>query len=180
LVDTGTVTAQLFGPGNVPVKTDRDIPVTIAFNSPTVRLGLASKEIEIKKDTSAVAVPLIPLELGKANLQVSIPNRPTETYPVTVTGLTVILLCLAGGVIGGVCAFDAFKGSLFWRIFLGIVGGAVLTWLYVFVGLPHTSWSVAHNLISAMFVSVLGGFMGLHVLNLAAKQLGFMSEKPRS
>lgn len=173
LVDTGTVTAQLLGPGNVPVKTDKDIPVTIALNSPTVRLASASKHIEIRKNTSAVAIPLIPQELGNAKLEVSIPDRPTETYPITVTGLTVILLCLAGGVIGGVCAFDAFKGSLFWRIFLGIVGGAVLTWLYVFVGLPQVSWSIAHNLISALFVSVLGGFLGLRVLDFAVKQFGF-------
>jgi hypothetical protein len=177
LVDTGTVTAQLLGPNNVPVNADKSIPVTFELNSSKIRLASASKEVEIQKGSSAVSILLVPMEIGEAQLKVSIPDRPTATYPVRVTGLVVILLCLAGGIIGGLCAFDAFKGSLFWRIFLGVVGGAVLTWIYVFVGLPQTTWAIAHSVISALFVSIVGGYMGLQVLDFAAKGMGLLEGK---
>lgn len=180
LVDTGTVTVQLLGPDKRPVETDKDIHVSLSLPNSKVRLQEGS-EITIPKGRSSVSVSLVPAEIGKASVIANAASLPESSGTVDITGLAVILLCLAGGVVGGLCAFDAFKGSLFWRIFLGIVGGAVLTWLYVFFGLAVTHWTFAHSLTSTLFVSIVGGFMGLHVLNLAAKQMGFMTEeKPKA
>ena len=100
-------------------------------------------------------------------------------HVVEVTGLTVILLCLGGGIIGGVCAFNALKGSLPWRIFLGVVGGAVLAWLYVYLALPKTESRIAHNLVSVLFVSILGGYLGLQALDFAARQVGLVRGGPK-
>jgi uncharacterized membrane protein YeaQ/YmgE (transglycosylase-associated protein family) len=62
-----------------------------------------------------------------------------------------------------------------WRIFLGILGGAVLSWLYVYLALPNVSSNLAHNTFSVFFVSVLGGYLGTTVLDIAAKRFGWIS-----
>ncbi len=87
----------------------------------------------------------------------------------------VVGLCLGGGMAGGLAAYNKFKGSWFWRLFLGILGGAVLTWMYIFLALPNVGGNLAHNIISVFFVSVVGGYLGITVLDLAAKRFGWIT-----
>jgi hypothetical protein len=73
----------------------------------------------------------------------------------------VLGLCFGGGLAGGLAAYDKFKGSWWWGIFLGILGGAILTWLYLYLALPSVSLAIAHNTFSVFFVAVLGGYLGM-------------------
>jgi hypothetical protein len=73
------------------------------------------------------------------------------------------------------CRWLETKGSWFWRVFLGILGGAVLTWMYVFLALPNVGVNLAHSIISVFFVSVVGGYLGITVLDLAAKRFGWIT-----
>lgn len=178
LVDNATLVAKLYGPENKPICTTRKRTVT--FTPISSKVYLASERKDIEPGGSNASVLVVPLELGKAQIEVSTPDYEPKIYTVDVTGLAVILLCLGGGVIGGLCAFKAFKGSLIWRIVLGIVGGALLTWLYVFGFLPMTNSHFAHSLLTALFVSIVGGYLGLKVLDFAARQFGFLSEQPKA
>jgi hypothetical protein len=84
-------------------------------------------------------------------------------------------LCLGGGLAGGLAAYNKFKGSWIWRIFLGILGGAVLCWLYVYLALPNVEANIAHNTLSVFFVALLGGYGGTSILDFAAKKFGWIT-----
>lgn len=73
---------------------------------------------------------------------------------------------------GGLAAYNKFKGSWLWRIFLGILGGAVLCWLYLYLALPNVDAGIAHNTVSVFFVALIGGYMRTTVLDFAATKLG--------
>jgi hypothetical protein len=90
---------------------------------------------------------------------------------VEVTVWLVLVLCLLGGVVGGIAAKDKLKGSIAWRAFVGIVGSIVLVWLCVFAVLPKTHSVVAHNLVSVLVVGLIGGYLGTQALDIAAKRL---------
>jgi len=102
---------------------------------------------------------LFPVSWGSDTIQAVIANY-------TVQPLTIVL---AGGVAGGLAAYNKLKGSWFWRIFLGILGGGILCWLYVYLALPNVDVNIAHNTFSVFFVALIGGYSGIAVLDFAAK-----------
>jgi len=172
LVDSGMLLAELFDNDGNPVQTTTRRTVTFTPISPKLRL--LPTQADILPGSSSTTAAVLPVGLGHAKLNVSTPGYKSVIVEVEVTGLSVILLCLAGGIAGGFCAFNAFKGSLLWRIFLGVIGGAILSWLYVYVALPKVDSRIAHNLVSVLFVSIIGGYLGIQALDLAAKQLGIV------
>ncbi|MGA2262919.1 MAG: hypothetical protein ABSH28_15990 [Acidobacteriota bacterium] len=176
LVDNGMLLAALFDNDGNPVQTDTKRTVTFTPISPKLRL--LPTQADILPGSFSTTAAILPVGLGHAQLSVSTPGYKSVTVEVDVTGLSVILLCLAGGIAGGFCAFNAFKGSLLWRIFLGVIGGAVLSWLYVYLALPKVDSRIAHNLVSVLFVSIIGGYLGIQALDLAAKQLGIVLGNP--
>jgi len=177
LVDNGMVVAEFYDPRGYPIQTATKRTMTFTPISSTVRL--LPMRVDIEPGGSLATVLVFPAGLGRAELNVSTPGYKSVAHVVEVTGLTVILLCLGGGIIGGVCAFNALQGSLPWRIFLGVVGGAVLAWLYVYLALPKTESRIAHNLVSVLFVSILGGYLGLQALDFAARQVGLVRGEPK-
>ena len=56
---------------------------------------------------------------------------------------------------------------------MGIVGGAMLSWMYVFLAPPNLGVNLAHSIVSVLFVSIIGGYLGTTVLDLAAKRFGW-------
>ena len=97
-----------------------------------------------------------------------------KTQVVEVTMSLVLVLCIAGGVLGGIAAKETLKGSLASRIFAGILGAIVLVWLGVYAVLPKTQSVIAHNLVSVFVVGIVGGYGGTRVLDFAGKKLGFL------
>ena len=74
------------------------------------------------------------------------PGHNKQRIAVEVSIWLVVTLCLIGGAIGGIAAKDTLKGSIWWRIFIGIVGAIVLVWLCVFAVVPRTLSMIAHSL----------------------------------
>src|SRR5207245_9178835 len=98
-----------------PVQTATKRTMTFTPISSTVRL--LPMRVDIEPGGSSATVFVFPAGLGRAELNVSTPGYKSVAHVVEVTGLTVILLCLGGGIIGGVCAFNVLKGSLPWCLF---------------------------------------------------------------
>jgi hypothetical protein len=177
LVEDGIVEARFYDKdGNlIQTATKRTITITPISSKVQVR----PMRVDIEPGNSSATISVLPMSFGRAEFKVSTPGYPSVVYALEITSWSVILLCLGGGIVGGVCAFKAFKGSLLWRIFLGVVGGAVLAWLYVYLALPKTESRLAHNLVSVLFVSILGGYLGLQALDFASKRLGLISSSPK-
>ena len=113
---------------------------------------------------------LFPTWLGTDTIEAVVANYKPEPIKVVITGWLVLGLCVAGGVAGGLAAFKKFKDSWPWRMFSGILGGAVLCWLYVYLGLPNIDANIAHNTFSVFFVAAIGGYGGTAVLDWAVQK----------
>lgn len=90
-----------------------------------------------------------------------------------VTYVSVLLLCILGGVLGGLLAYMNSQGRLWARIASGVIVGMVASWAYVFVGLPNVETAILHSRISVLFVSLLASFSGVKVLGVISGALKF-------
>ena len=160
-----------------PISTGKNWRVTLHTRQSKLRLA-PNNVVEINQDSPVGSAQLFPLEVGKDTVEAFMPTFTPKPIEIFITGWLVLGLCLFGGVAGGLVAYDKFRGSLFWRIFLGILGGAVLCWLYVYLALPRWDWRIAHNTFSVFFVALIGGYAGLTALDFAAGQLGLKPPPP--
>jgi hypothetical protein len=178
LVDNTPVSIVFYDANNNPVAPGKKW--NISLHSSESRLHFAPGAIEVASDSPTGSAALLPVAWGADTIEAVVPNYQTRPLKVVVTGWLVVILCLAGGVAGGLAAYNKFKGSWVWRVFLGILGGATLSWLYVYLALPNVISAIAHNMLSAFFVSVIGGYLGTSVLDLAAKRFGWISGSSHS
>lgn len=172
LIDCEPVFAQFFDHEGRTVQTSRLRDVTFISSNPSLHLDPSKSEVPA--NGSSASIYLVPTWSGTANLDIWTPGYDHQTVVVKVTMWLVLLLCLAGGIVGGVAAWDALKGAIGWRVFVGILGGIVLVWISVYAVLPKTHSIIAHNLVSVFVVAVVGGFGGTRVLDFAGKKLGFI------
>ncbi|OLB29544.1 MAG: hypothetical protein DMG41_37160 [Acidobacteria bacterium] len=128
-----------------------------------------------KRNDGTATVFLEPTWRGTASLEMWTPGHNKQRIAVEVSIWLVVTLCLIGGAIGGIAAKDTLKGSIWWRIFIGIVGAIVLVWLCVFAVVPRTHSMIAHSLISVFVVGIVGGYAGTRVLDFAAKRFGVLT-----
>ena len=112
----------------------------------------------------------MPMAFGTETIEAVVANYKPEPLKVVITGWSVLGLCIAGGLAGGLLAFMQFRDSWAWRIFAGILSGAVLCWLYVVVGLPFIDLNIAHNTFSVFFVAAIGGYAGKAVFDMAVRK----------
>lgn len=160
-----------------PIAPGKDWQVTL--RSSQSKLAFIPINFSVKADSAFGSALLFPRSVGSDTIEAVVPDYELQPLKVTITWKFVLALCLAGGILGGIAAYEQFKGSWFWRIFLGLLGGAVLSWLYVFLALPLTIegkilGNIAHNTISVFFVSVVGGYMGIRALGFVGKKLGWL------
>jgi hypothetical protein len=95
--------------------------------------------------------------------------------PIQVTWISVFVLCIVGGICGGLLSFLTSQGKLWVRIVSGVIVGAVASWAYVFVGLPSASAAILHSQLSVLFVSLLAAFSGVKIVEGITKKLNFGS-----
>jgi hypothetical protein len=160
-----------------PIAPGKDWQVTL--HSSQSKLAFTPVDLSIKANSAYGSALLSPRSVGSDTIEAVVPDYEPQPLKVTITWKLVLALCLAGGILGGIAAYEQFKGSWFWRVFLGLLGGAVLSWLYIFLALPLTVegsllGNISHNTISVLFVSVLGGYMGIRVLDFTAKKFGWL------
>jgi hypothetical protein len=171
IVDSVTLTAVFFDADGNPVPTGTKREYRFVSNSPILRLQPDHADVAAgAADFSTVAFPTF---VGESQIEVVSPGYISKPQRVKVTGLVVLLLCVVGGVLGGLLAFMNTQGKLWARIVTGIIVGAVASWAYVFVGLPNIQSIILHTQISVLFVSVLAAFAGVKTLSVITKALNF-------
>lgn len=129
---------------------------------------------DVLPNQSGIPFFVAPAWFGAAALQVSTPDYPMQKLNVQVTGLLVVILCVVGGVLGGLATKQSLKASTLWRVFVGILGAIGLVWFSVFSVLPLTFSLVAHNPVSVFVVGIVGGYGGTRVLDFLGKKLGYL------
>jgi hypothetical protein len=172
LIDCQPVVVQLFDQEGRTVQTTRVRHVTFISSNPSLHLDPDSRDLS--PNDSEASVFLVPTWAGTSTLEIWTPDYDHQTLQVQVSMWLVLVLCLSGGVVGGIAARDALKGSTAWRIFVGVLGAVVLVWIIVYAVLPQTHSIIAHNLVSVFVVAIVGGYGGTRVLDFAAKKLGYL------
>ena len=171
IVDSATVTAVFFDADGNPVPTGTKRDYRFVSNSPILRLQPDHASVDPgASDFSTIATPTF---VGESQIEVVSPGYISKPQKVKVTGLVVLLLCVVGGILGGLLSYINSQGKLWARIVTGVIVGAVASWAYVFVGLPNIQSMILHTQISVLFVSVLAAFAGVKTLSVITKALNF-------
>jgi hypothetical protein len=169
LVDNRSLIARFVDAEGTPVQSG--IKRSVWFHSQASNVKLKSEKVDVSESDISAPGILLPAFLGDADIEVSMDGYPRQHARVSVEGATVILMLVLGSICGGVCAYLRLKGSLLVRLFTGLIGGAVAVWVYVYVGLPFLDASVAHNIMSVLFVALIGGYTGTEVIDVFSKKL---------
>jgi hypothetical protein len=169
LIDAAPLTAQFFDQDGHAIQTDRVRKITFISSNPSL-LHLDPETQAVQANESGASIYLIPTWRGKANLDIWTPGYDYQRVTVEVSIWLVLVMCLVGGVLGGIAAWARLRGSVLWRSFFGIVGAVVLVWSIGYAVLPRTHSVVAHNLISVFVLSIIGGYGGTEVLDWAVKR----------
>lgn len=172
VVDNSPVMIVFYDAQQNPVAPGKIWPVTL--RSKQSKLRFAPQSFEVQATSPAGSAVLFPVSWGTDTVDAVVANYTLQPLTLVITGWMVLGLCLGGGVAGGLAAYNKFQGSWIWRIFLGILGGGVLCWLYVYLALPNVNVNIAHNSFSVFFVALLGGYGGTTTLDLVAKKLGWI------
>ncbi len=170
LIDRDPLVGCFFDNQGRCIQTDRKRHVNVFSTNPSLHVEPSSFDVDASGGTATVF--LQPTWSGTASLEMQTPGYSKQLIAVQVTIWLVVTLCVVGGIVGGIAARDTLRGSVWWRIFIGIVGAIVLVWLCVFAVIPKTHSMIAHNLISVLVVGIVGGYGGTRVLDFAAKKLG--------
>ena len=169
LVDAAPLTAQFFDQAGRAIQTDRVRKITFISSNPSLlHLDPASQDVQAKE--SGASIYLIPTWSGSADLDIWTPGYDHQRLTIEVSIWLVLVMCLGGGVVGGIAARQRLKGSILWRSFVGVLGAIVLVWIAVYAVLPRTHSVVAHSLISVFVVGIVGGYGGTSVLDWALKR----------
>src|SRR5258708_36609653 len=101
-------------------------------------LGLSDRFPRRAAGDLSAQTEILPFWLGSGSIFVTTDRlkSPDPPHRVEVVGLTVIAVCLIGGLAGGLVLFFVSGGSLYSRLIVGVVAGIVLAWAYVFGLLP--------------------------------------------
>jgi len=167
VVDRLNLTAMFFDQLGNPLRTTRKKSVQFLGGS-----ILRFDPVKSDGDFSFSTI-VMPVYVGQSSLQVVSDGYHSPLRPIHVTWVSVLILCIVGGICGSVLSFLTSQGKLWIRILSGIIVGAVASWAYVFVGLPSVSAAILHSQLSVLFVSLLAAFSGVKVLGVITKKLNF-------
>lgn len=169
IVDSVTLTAAFFDAEGTPTPTKTKREYRFVSNSPI--LHLQPDHAAVDPDTPDFSTVATPTFIGESQIEVVSPGYISKPQKVRVTGLVVLLLCIVGGILGGLLAFMNSQGKLWARLVAGVIVGAVACWAYVFLGLPNVQSMILHTQISVLFVSILAAFAGVKVLSVITRAL---------
>lgn len=168
VVDSEPIMVVFSNEQGVPIVTGADWKVTL--HSTQSKLRFVPGLVEVKNDSALGATSLFPLSVGHDKIEAIVPDYQPKPLEIVITGWFVLFTCIVGGLAGGLAAYGTLHGSFWWRLFFGVLGGLILSWLYIYLALPKVDINVAHNPFSVMFVSIIGGYLGITVLDFAAGQ----------
>ena len=130
--------------------------------------------VKVPDDSAIATTTFYPTAPGTIRINaetMSLP--PSEATTIEVSFLNVLFLACLGGAIGAAIGFGLFRDVLLWRVCIGMVTGSFLLWLAVSGLVPQLAQPVVRNTFGAFFISLAGGYIGLPVVNVFAKLLGY-------
>jgi hypothetical protein len=173
LVDDPQLTVRLVDEQGKPVCTDEPRQVKLMIASGGGKLK--EEALTIASNTFEASTLFRPSTPGAVKILASTEGLLDATAPLIVTW-PVLLLCLSGvgGLAGGLLAAWVRKQELLsHRLITGWITGFVFYWaalfLTGFVPLPRV---LVLNQLSAVALSVIGGWLGTEVFTLVLKKLG--------
>ncbi len=173
LIDRDPLVGCFFNDQGFCIQTDRKRQIYVSSSNPTLHVEPASLNVDANGGTATVF--LQPTWRGTSTIDMWTDGYGKQRVVVQITIWLVVVLCVIGGIVGGIAARDTLRGSIWWRIFIGVVGAIVLVWMCVFIVIPKTHSMIAHSLISVLVVGIVGGYGGTRVLDFAAKKLGVLT-----
>ncbi|MEK7729838.1 MAG: hypothetical protein AAB354_15630 [candidate division KSB1 bacterium] len=171
LVDKSDLIIKLLDSDGKPVATEG--PRKVSFTIASGRGDIETKELTIAAGGFEARTSFRPTWRGEVSISAATPNLQTASALVQVT-LPVLVLALSvlGATLGGVIAYWRETGAQWWRIVLGLITGFVFYWAFVFGVLPLISREIVLNPLSALALSIIGGWLGTEVFNMVLKRLG--------
>jgi hypothetical protein len=171
IVDESDLHARFYDISGNFVRTSDKRKVTFSTSSPIVKFQPGSQEMDWDFPTM-----LTPTGWGTELIEVATPGYPPFTHTLVITYVGVVLLCLAGGLLGSLGDLltnrNAPKG---WRILarfmVGALAAVLACWAYVIVGMPQAPSGIFHSRIAVLGVSLVGGWAGIVVVRRIAKTL---------
>jgi hypothetical protein len=171
LVDRADLIVKLRNSEGNPVATD--VPRKVSFTITAGRGDIEAKELTIAAGGFEARTSFRPTWRGRVQISAATPNLQIAEVIITVT-LPVLALALSalGAALGGVIAYWREQNAQWWRIAIGLVTGFVFYWAFVFGVLPLISREIVLNPLSALALSVIGGWLGTETFNMILKRLG--------
>lgn len=162
----------------VSMSANRVFTVEIADGSEGRGIFKPAAQATIEKGGFEARINFVPNWVGRVLVSASTPNLQSSTVEIQVAMAFVwIVLSLAGGALGSVLAL-LFGPKLpvakrYARILAGVIAGFAFFWalIYGILAVPSADL-VLLNPISAVMVSVLGGYAGTSIFTLLLKSFG--------
>jgi hypothetical protein len=162
LVDTSNLIVKLADDQNRPVATDTPRQVVFAIESG--QGSLWKQEVVIPAGQFEVRTTFVPERFGAVRLSASSPNLLTAVTPLQVAAPVTLLVCsVAGGLIGGLMSRRKGRRRNPWRSIIGAVTGFLFYWACIFLRLGTIASGVALNPLSALALSMIGGWLQTEV-----------------
>jgi hypothetical protein len=152
-----------------------DNPLTVSFTIDKGRGKLQDNEVTIPEGSCGCRTKFNPTMTGIVEISASAPNILSRSVPIKVTfPVMLMLLSVFGGLIGGLIkllsTLPRKKDFNRWTVLFGIVTGPLLYWAITFGAISLFPDINALNLLSAFFISVIGGWSGTSVFSFFFKK----------
>ena len=172
IVDQSDLHARFYDISGNFVRTSDKRSVTVSTSSPILKFDPNNQDTDWDFATN-----LTPTGWGTAKIEVATPGYPPFTHTLVITYVGVMLLCIAGGLLGSLGDIltnrETARGwRILARLMVGALAAIVACWAYVIVGLPQVPTGILHSRIAVLGVSLVGGWAGIIAVRKVGKMLG--------
>jgi len=165
IIDRPQLIVQFVDAEGFVVQADRKRTVTLSVARSGVTVEPSTHSID--EGGGPVKAGITPVSLGTATIKIDSDNliSGSTTVDISVGIGSLILFSLLGGLAGGGLAYLREKTKLELKLAGGVAGGLVLTAIYVFGAIPMVGPSAPSNLVAAVAIALIGGYVGTAVLD---------------
>lgn len=171
LVDDTYFVVTLLDADGHSVATDEPLAVQLALDKG--RGAIKETTLSFKPGDFVARTRFTAAAVGEVAVSAAAPSLLNQTARLDVRlPLGLLLLSIAGGLVGGVLAFYRRRNSRLTRIAVGGVTGFLLYWAFMFGVVRVLPSGVVLNSLSNFALSTIGGWMGTEVFTLLLRWLG--------